>query len=136
MQILRNVAAKPRLPWKRQCWRTRHDDFKCSQTISRNVAKFGGHSLNGFEVIQLFPGGLQKLTPDLNRVKDQGPVIRRSISANPGLNKKKPFLRYFSLFLKHPINKKWTTNEKWLTLWFSIFQIWIQFRTNTSWVIS
>ena len=41
MEVLKNTAVKTRLPWLRQCCRTNF----------RKIAKFGGHNLNGFEVI-------------------------------------------------------------------------------------
>ena len=41
-----------------QYWRTRHNDLKIfSQVNLGNVAKFGEHSLNSFEIIQLFSKG-------------------------------------------------------------------------------
>ena len=41
MEVLKNTAVKTRLPRLRQSWR---ESF-------RKIAKFGGHNLNGFEVI-------------------------------------------------------------------------------------
>ena len=55
MQISKNIAVKTRLPWQHQYWRTRHGDIKMfTDKFQEKSAKFGGPSLNCFEVIQLF----------------------------------------------------------------------------------
>ena len=53
------MAVKPRLPW----YISRRLYEGPNKYHSGKVAEFGGHSLNGFEVIQLFSEGSSKALP-------------------------------------------------------------------------
>ena len=59
IQILKNMAVKPRLPW----YISRRLYEGPNKYYWGKVAEFGGHSLNGFEVIQLFSEGSSKALP-------------------------------------------------------------------------
>ena len=65
------MAVQTRLPWQCQCWHTRHGDFEMfPDEFVGKAAKFGGHSLNRFDVIQFFSRReLQTLPLGLNTVK-------------------------------------------------------------------
>ena len=59
IQILKNMAVKPCLPW----YISRRLYEGPNKYYWGKVAEFGGHSLNGFEVIQLFSEGSSKALP-------------------------------------------------------------------------
>ena len=72
IQILKNMAVKPRLPW----YISRRLYEGPNKYYWGKVAEFGGHSLNGFEVIQLFGEGSSKALPlpprgRLNRINNK-----------------------------------------------------------------